>query len=143
MKKELYIAYGANTNKQAMKIRCPKATPMGTFTLKNFALCFSGVANIKESLGSKVVCSLWEITKECERQLDIFEGFPSLYIKKYIKVEHLNRTAMFYIMADKYKDHPPSESYLRLIESGYHDFNLPMYQLDRAVGNSLMKTVHD
>ena len=40
-----YLAYGMNTNKEAMAHRCPKAKPMGGFYLPNYRLIFRGVAD--------------------------------------------------------------------------------------------------
>ena len=79
----IYIAYGANLNKSAMRHRCPDATPIGSSKVKDYKLIFNNVASIEKSPGSHVEVGLWIITKNCEKSLDRFEGFPSLYRKKY------------------------------------------------------------
>ena len=42
----LYIAYGSNMNKNQMRIRCPKAKPMGAYFLDGWRLVFRGVADM-------------------------------------------------------------------------------------------------
>ena len=42
----LYMAYGMNTNRDAMANRCPKAKPLGGFYLPDTRLVFRGVADI-------------------------------------------------------------------------------------------------
>ena len=77
----MYGAYGANLNVSNMEVRCPQAKPMISFMLHGYKLVFNGVADIIKSKGSKVPIGLWEITEDCEKSLDSFEGFPYLYKK--------------------------------------------------------------
>ena len=42
-----YLAYGMNTNRDAMAARCPNAKPMGGFYLPNHRLIFRGVADFR------------------------------------------------------------------------------------------------
>ena len=46
MQKRIYFAYGANTNKEAMAIRCPKAKPIGAGHIVDYKLKFNNVADI-------------------------------------------------------------------------------------------------
>ena len=46
MQKKIYFAYGANTNKDAMAIRCPKAKVICAGHITNFRLKFNNVADI-------------------------------------------------------------------------------------------------
>ena len=78
----IYIAYGANLNKSNMKLRCPKAVSIGSSRVDNYKLIFNNVASIIKSPGDHVEVGLWEITMNCEKSLDRFEGFPSLYRKE-------------------------------------------------------------
>ena len=63
MQKKIYFAYGANTNKQAMARRCPKAKPIGAGHIVNYKLKFNNVADIVkvEDHIHDVPCVIWEI----------------------------------------------------------------------------------
>lgn len=73
-------------------IRWPSAaqTPqvVGPVTLENYELLFhgnlrgAGVATIAPREGSTVHGLLWNLTPECERSLDYYEGYPHLYGKE-------------------------------------------------------------
>ena len=90
MKKRYYFAYGSNCNLGQMAHRCPDATLVGRVTLQNYRLTFNGrgmmrsggVASVRRHNGRYVPGLLWEITPECERSLDRYEGYPHLYGKK-------------------------------------------------------------
>ena len=122
----IYIAYGANLNKFNMNLRCPRAVSLGSSRVEDYKLIFNNVASIIKSPGDHVEVGLWEITMNCEKSLDRFEGFPSLYRKKYLK------QGMVYIM-----NHDgmavPNESYFETIAQGYRDFNLDRSYLDKAL----------
>tara|TARA_B100000242_G_scaffold291133_1_gene263862 strand:+ start:419 stop:808 length:390 start_codon:yes stop_codon:yes gene_type:complete len=122
----IYIAYGANLNKSAMRHRCPDATPIGSSKVKDYKLIFNNVASIVKSPGSHVEVGLWRITKNCEKSLDRFEGFPSLYRKKYFY------QGMVYIMNHDGKA-VPNKNYFETIAQGYRDFNLDRSYLDKAL----------
>lgn len=107
MSKRFYLAYGSNCNLTQMEYRCPNATVVGPVTLRNYRLTFNGrhriggVANIRRRNGAEVKGLLWEITPECERSLDRYEGYPHLYEKKNVTVETQDGQrikAMVYVM---------------------------------------------
>ena len=77
-----YFAYGANTNNENMKYRCPLAINLGKLILPDYRLVFRGVADIEPYAGSSVQGVLWEITEDCEKSLDVYEGYPHLYRKE-------------------------------------------------------------
>jgi gamma-glutamylcyclotransferase (GGCT)/AIG2-like uncharacterized protein YtfP len=126
---KLYFAYGANLNLEGMRFRCPGARPVSTFLLHDWQLAFSGVATIQPRPGAQVPGALWEITQECEDNLDVFEGFPYLYSK--IHLSQSNREFMAYVMNDD-PPAPPSRSYFNTILEGYRDWDLPASELHRA-----------
>ena len=107
MNKRFYLAYGSNCNLSQMEYRCPNATVVGPVTLRNYRLTFNGryrsggVANIRRRNGAEVKGLLWEITPDCERSLDRYEGYPHLYEKKNVTVETEDGQrikAMVYVM---------------------------------------------
>lgn len=145
MKNKIYAAYGSNMNLEQMKRRCPNAKVIGTGKSKNYKLTFrginKGVANIEETLDREVPIVLWEITKECEKALDIYEGYPRLYIKKNIEVvtEAEVVDAMAYVMTKDYEKLPaePARYYLDIIWQGYLDNKIPLRVLREAVAENL------
>lgn len=132
MNTSLYLAYGSNLCIRQMKVRCPKAEPIGTTTIFNNRLVFRGVADIEKAEGFKVPVGVWRITPQCERALDIYEGVKGgLYSKKQCRLRD-GSVAMFYKMNSE-GILPPSPYYLDIIRQGYQDFELDPGPLDEAV----------
>jgi len=134
---KIYFAYGMNTNKNEMFTRCPKAIYLQNYDLKGYKFVFRTVADI-EKVEDKSVCvsgALWVITKECEKSLDLLEGYPSLYTKEYFLYK--NFKIMYYIMTNKSKKRKPladpSNYYLNSLLEGYKEHKLPVDQLNRAL----------
>lgn len=126
----LYFAYGANLNHAGMAHRCPRARPVARAYLEDWELTFSGVASIRPAPGRRVPGALWEITEECERSLDRFEGWPTLYRKQWVRVN--GQRVMVYVMT--YDDpEPPGGSYLETIRQGYRDWQLDTAELGQAI----------
>jgi gamma-glutamylcyclotransferase (GGCT)/AIG2-like uncharacterized protein YtfP len=142
---KFYVSYGSNTNVVRMKQRCPKAKLIGTGILKDYKLTFrgvhKGVANIEPCQGTSLEIVLWEITEACERELDIYEGFPHLYTKETVEVIVDGKliNAMVYIMASQYTDMAasPMESYYATIAKGYEENNIDLKQLQTAYSECL------
>jgi hypothetical protein len=88
------------------------------------------------SPGDTVQCVLWDITKECEIALDMLEGYPEFYSKKFLPIEFMgHRTeAMIYYMVTQYYPSHPSISYQNMLEEGYIDHGLDVSQIYQAEG---------
>ena len=135
MAKRYYIAYGSNLNVPQMRMRCPGATILGTATLKGWELLFKGsktgsYLTIEECDGGSIPLVIWELTESGEAALDRYEGFPSFYYKKDIRLQYKGIrsgrrrtvTAFAYIM---HEDRPigiPSNLYMRVCLEGYDTF---------------------
>ena len=135
MKKRYYIAYGSNLNVFQMQTRCPQAVIMGTSELNGWELLFKGsktgsYLTIEPCENGLVPVAVWEVSENDEKALDRYEGYPTFYYKKEIKIQykniHTNRnrtiTAFVYIM---HEDRPigiPSEFYFRTCQEGYETF---------------------
>lgn len=126
-----YIAYGSNMNVEQMGWRCPDAEVIGTGELIGWKLTFRGngrcgVANIEPEAGSSVPVVLWNISPRDERNLDVYEGFPHLYIKEYVDVTYRGRKVkgMAYIMTGGQRISGPNGSYLSTIAEGYDHFGI-------------------
>ena len=140
--KKLYIAYGSNMNVEQMSRRCPNAKPIGKMVLKNYKLVFKGVADIEKSESAEVPVVVWEITKECEKALDIYEGYPRLYRKEYVQIEINGKIelAMVYVM-NYAKGAKPSEYYYNVIKQGYKDFGIETEPLEMALAESQANSI--
>ena len=115
-----------------MNSRRPKANHKGFMMLHNYRLVFKGVADIIPSKGFACPVGLWEITEHCERSLDRYEGFPSLYRKEYFWNDNDETLLMAYVMND-YDLSLPSKNYFDTIEQGYRDFSIDDRFLYEAV----------
>ena len=131
----LYGAYGANLNMANMEVRCPQAKPILGFNLVGYRLVFNSVADIVKDKDTKVPIGLWKITKEGEKSLDRYEGYPHLYKKIRLKIDvpgFKGQKVMFYVMRRKGVALPPA-SYFDTIAQGYDDFALDKDYLNWAV----------
>lgn len=133
IQRTLYFAYGSNLNRSQMEMRCPNARPLGSLLLNNWRLVFRGVADIEPHEGSILPIGLWSITDKCETALDLYEGYPRLYGKRYFTIK--GKRYMTYLM-----NHEgigvPSRPYAETIREGYNDFRLPLGFLDEAIAHS-------
>jgi gamma-glutamylcyclotransferase (GGCT)/AIG2-like uncharacterized protein YtfP len=147
MDKRLYVAYGSNLNLPQMAKRCPGARIVGISELKDYKLMFRGgnggaVATVEPSKGSSVPILIWEISKEDEKALDRYEGFPFLYRKENVSVilKGKDIKAMIYIMNEGKNLAQPGTYYYSIIYDGYkaQDFNTEVlksalkYSVERA-----------
>ena len=135
MERRYYIAYGSNLNVPQMRMRCPHATILGTATLKGWELLFKGsktgsYLTIEQCEGGSVPVVIWEVTEKDEKALDRYEGVPSFYYTKEIKVRYrgirtgLRRkvTAFAYIMHEERPIGIPGGCYMRTCLEGYDTF---------------------
>jgi gamma-glutamylcyclotransferase (GGCT)/AIG2-like uncharacterized protein YtfP len=132
---KLYLAYGANTNKPHMDVRCPDAKYVCNVTLHHHRLAFRGVADVVPQRGARVVCALWLISPQDEAALDRFEGFPYSYVKRYVTMNLNGRRhrAMFYVMRNRRYESEPSVGYEQCLREGYAQCGMPIGQIDAAI----------
>ena len=133
--KRYYIAYGSNLNVPQMRSRCLHATILGTANLKGWELLFKGSGTgayltIEPREGGTVPVAVWEVTEADEAALDRYEGFPTFYYKKEIKLQYKGIrtgrrrtvTAFAYIMHEERQIGVPSNLYMRTCLEGYDTF---------------------
>ena len=146
MSETLYFAYGSNINLQQMAVRCPDAKVVEPAVLENYELLFRGndrafgVATILPKEDGLVHGLLWKITPECERSLDLYEGFPHLYEKQEIPLTTKSGqqvSAMVYVMTRERERMPsiPTRSYYIGILEGFQQNGLPENSLEQALNN--------
>ena len=133
----LYFAYGSNLNHKQMHIRCKDSRYIKSAFLEGYKLSFCaasrdyGVANIVKKKGSKVPGGIWEISESDEKELDVYEGYPTLYTKYFFNLN--GKRVMFYIMKRRYSFKLPRRSYVDTINQGYVDCNLDAEYLKRRL----------
>ena len=148
-KKKYYIAYGSNLNIRQMRYRCPDAIPFGVADLEGWQLLFKGsktgsYLTIERKKGGRVPVAVWMVSGQDERNLDRYEGCPTFYYKKELKLpvecfstgKIVKLTAFAYIM---HEDRPfgiPNEFYVRTCAEGYHDFGFDFMPLAKAYEKS-------
>ena len=136
-----YIAYGSNLSVEQMAIRCPEAKIAGMAVLQDWKLAFKIHATIEPCPGRVVPVLIWEISEQDEKELDLYEGFPSYYYKKDLEVtmtdlkgKHPKQiTAMVYIMDETRKTALPMKGYYDVLAEGYKRFGFNEYQLRLAL----------
>jgi hypothetical protein len=140
----LYFAYGSNLNLDQMQRRCPAATPLDKLYLQGWQLVFRMVADVTPSDDHSAPGGLWQLTPECERELDRYEGFNPLhpdsgmYRKVRVAVDGLpdgETHVMMYVM-NSTGIMPPSTGYYDCIRDGYRDFGLKQTALRLALKHS-------
>ena len=130
----LYFAYGSNLHHKQMKRRCKDSIFLKKINLKDFKLTFRSkyrAADIEYKKKSIVPGGLYEISKNDEKKLDIYEDYPILY-KKYF-FEYYGKKVMTYTMVKKSAFKLPTERYFNIIKQGYKDCNLDMKYLKKII----------
>ena len=130
----LYFAYGSNLHHLQMKRRCKDSIFLKKINLKEFRLTFRSqyrAADIEPNEKSIVPGGLFEISKNDEKKLDIYENFPNLYKKFYFY--YYGKKVMTYTMVNKSAFRYPTERYLNIVKRGYKDCKLDISALKNAL----------
>ena len=130
----LYFAYGSNLHHLQMKSRCKDSVYLKKIYLKDFKLTFRSkyrVADIELKKNSKVPGALFEISKNDEKKLDVYEDFPVLYKKYYFF--YYGKKVMTYTMTKKTSFNYPTKRYLNIVKLGYKDCNLDKKYLKNSL----------
>jgi hypothetical protein len=131
-----YFAYGSNLNRDDMRRRCPGARPGARAHVRGWSLIFRGVANIEPKPGSMVHGALWWLSDDDVCNLDAYEGAPSHYVQRLVKVEiegGKTLEAMTYVMTRPSYVGLPSPWYLDRIVTGFRHWGLPVESLHIAL----------
>ena len=148
--KRLYLAYGSNMHEGQMSYRCPKAKLIGKTVIKDYELLFKGsktgaYLTIEPKRNGIVPVGVWEVTADDESKLDLYEGYPTFYYKKEIRlpVEFFDgggtaeKTAFVYIMHEERLLGMPTGYYVRVCATGYHNFGFDVKLLEKAYQKSM------
>ena len=132
----LYFAYGSNLNHFQMRKRCKDSIYLKKINLKDFKLTFRSkyrAADIERKKNSIVPGALFEISKNDEKKLDIYEDYPTLYKKYYFL--YYRKKIMTYIMVKKTPFTFPTERYLNIVKRGYKNCGLDKKYLYEGLKN--------
>ena len=145
-----YVAYGSNMNLEQMDYRCPNSYVVCNGKLKGWKLVFNIHADVIKT-GNKndfVPVVVWNIADTDWHRLDMYEGYPSYYVKEIVNVILDNgdiEKAIVYVMADNGKGicHP-SKNYFDCIKKGYIDNGININYLYEALEYSCYnETIHN
>lgn len=122
----LYVAYGSNMNLEQMAYRCPNSKVVGSGKLCGWNLVFNIHADVIKGKENDIVpVVVWNIADKDWRMLDMYEGYPSYYVKETVNVildDGREEEAVVYVMAENRKGIcPPASSYFNGIVKGYMD----------------------
>jgi len=130
-----YFAYASNLNKKQMQERCPDSKPKFTAILPNYKIVFVGwsrqwrgaTVSIKPFRDERVRGAIYEISEQCLRRLDKYEGYPTNY--NHLKVTVFNEDnepieAITYIKSGQLDEASPSKEYVVVIQQGYRDWRI-------------------
>ena len=134
----LYFAYGSNLNHFQMKRRCKDSIFLKKINLKDFRLTFRSkyrAADIEPKKNSSVQGCLFEISKNDEKKLDVYEDYPILYKKFYFN--YYGKKVMTYTMVIKSPFMYPTQRYLDIVTKGYRDCNLHVSKLKKVLRDKI------
>jgi hypothetical protein len=130
----IYFAYFSNIHNLQIKRRCKDSVFLKKINLKDFRLTFRSkyrAADIERKINSVVPGALFEISKNDEKKLDVYEDFPILY-KKYYFI-YYKKKVMTYTMVKKTPFNFPTVSYINIVKRGYKYFKIEKKYLYKAL----------
>lgn len=146
VEKFLYFAYGSNLEMDQMSERCPESRPVCKAILYGYLMKFRGssfgVATVEKKEDSCVYGAIYEVTKKDIRALDVFEGYPSLYTRKKVKVVTENgctQEVFVYVMVRDYDIRFPSRKYYDTIRRGYEHWGYNTEPLQDALSRAVLQ----
>ena len=145
------LAYGSNLNLERMKHRCPGCVVVGTTEIPGHRLLFKrsmtgSYATIEQDANWSVPAVVYKVSWQDEARLDRFEGCPRYYYKRefLLRVTRLNGKKMrslqvctAYIMRESRRLGRPDESYFRLLDEGYKEYDFDVNVLDTGLAASI------
>lgn len=130
-------------NLKQMDYRCPNSYVVCNGKLKGWKLVFNFHADVikTDNENDAVPVVVWNIADNDWDRLDMYEGYPSYYVKETVNVildEGKIEKAIVYVMADNRKGvHPPAHTYFDGIREGYIENGIDVEYLYEALEHSL------
>lgn len=138
-----YFAYGSNMEHKQMQKRCPNSKYLMKAQLQGYKFVYDGysetrgcaVANIVKDKDNIVWGGLFEVTDECIKMLDKYEGVPTAYQKKTIEVrdEQNNLYKAIVYLREPQKVGRPSDGYRKILIDGAKDCGLPEEYVEKFI----------
>ena len=132
----LYFAYGSNLWLKQMALRCPSSVKVGTGILDSYkwGITSRGYANVYPSSNDVVYGIIYTLSEADEVDLDRYEGVSGgCYIKKDLDITLLSTggeekmiRCLVHIDPTLEGHFKPRKEYIRRINSGLKDANLPV-----------------
>jgi len=114
-----YFAYASNLNRKQMQERCPDSQAKFPATLHHYQLVFVGWSR----RGDKVPGAIYEVSEECLRHLDRYEGSDYRRLNVIVNNEDGEPAeAVTYIRSGQAEPAKQSQEYLAVIQQGYKDW---------------------
>jgi len=134
----LYVAYGANTSSEHIKMFCPSARFISVVNILNYRLLCLQYLTIIKSKGSTVTGVLWNIDNEEISELDNKEID---YNRIIVPIDDETfKYAYAYVYPNEYINTiryvKPSVYYLRLCFEGYRENNIDYRQILNSINLS-------
>lgn len=128
------IAYGRNLDLKRMAEKCPHCVLAGKAMLKDWQISFKRYITLEKCIGATVPVGVWKIDDKAEAELDVIEGWPTLYRKEYVEFEFNGKkqSALVYLINDTHPKYP-DKKYLERLLIGYKDFNFDRKYIDSAI----------
>ena len=130
MRQELYFAYGSNMDLRQMNTRVPnhyQVIVAGNLDSYEWFINNRGYANIARKQDTNVYGVLFNISRTGLHNLDRYEGYPNLYIRRRLAVNYADQILKpwVYIDINNTSMGTPRESYLELVIISAMKFKLP------------------
>lgn len=137
------IAYGRNLDIKRMKERCPHCVLVGKALLKDWQLAFKRYITVEPCKGAIVPVGVWKIDDLAEKELDIIEGYPTLYRKETVEIEFEGKKidTLVYVINDTHPKYP-DKAYLERVMIGYDDFEFDKKFIYDAIDRLPQKKVY-
>ena len=119
-----YFAYGTNLNKKIFLKKFKSAKLVKKYTLDNYKVVFRTkyiIPDLQKRKNSSVRGLIYQIDKNIEKKLDIYEDYPKFYIKRFFK--YRKKKIMFYYMKKKTLPLRPRGYYFKIMLDGYRQNN--------------------
>jgi gamma-glutamylcyclotransferase (GGCT)/AIG2-like uncharacterized protein YtfP len=146
----IYAAYGSNMSQTQMAIRCPESRLLTAGWLPGFKLVFDSfsskwngaVADVETTGDSAMVpVVLYDVTLRDLDKLDDFEGYPTKYNRRTMKVitkggQRLDAQVYYLMNNHKGSYDDPSASYFKQIRNAYIRFKFPVARLEAYLNDT-------
>ena len=144
----LYFAFGSNLSTAQMHRRCPASTALGLGELKGWRWIINkrGYANVVPGSTSTVYGLLYRLPSDDEATLDLCEGVPWAYDKKYLDAKWLKDRAgtemgktvrvLVYVDEARIDDGVPKEEYVHRMAAGINEMQT-VWGMDSAYADGL------